>query len=136
MKNKEQESIRYSHIKETRKEKVTYQGNTRHNESGNKRAQHTTSRSILQTRPPEHIEITCPVHMSRIQLAGDGVQHIIVDEHLIPRRDEVGGHIESDLQVTVHSQEPRKRTIDRIMERDTIECIQRRIAQEVLILTR
>lgn len=74
--------------------------------------------------------------MSRIQLASRGIKEVVVDEHLIPGSDEVGIDVESDLQVTIHSEETCQRAIDGIMERDAVQGVQRRITEEILVLTR
>lgn len=52
------------------------------------------------------------------------VQEIIIHKHLIPGGDEVDVDVESDLKVSVHSQETSERTVDGIMKGNSVEAIE------------
>jgi hypothetical protein len=74
--------------------------------------------------------------MFRIEFIGIWVEHIIIDNHLIPSSDEVDIDIVSNLQIPVHAKETGQGTIRRIMKRDAIQAIDRSIAEKILILAR
>jgi hypothetical protein len=73
-----------------------YQGNTRHDKCCYEGSHETLLRSILQARPPEYVEVTSSKHMLRVDYTSVGVYKIIVDEHLIPRSDEIDVDVVSD----------------------------------------
>ena len=64
------------------------------------------------------------------------VQEVVANKHLIPRGDEVDVNIVCDLEVTVHSKETRERTVDGIVESDTIKTVERRATEEELVVGR
>ena len=90
-------------------------------------------RAVLQTGPPEDIEVTRAEHVPRVDVAGLVVEEVIVDEHLVPSSDEIGVDIERDLEVTIHAQETRESAIRGVMEGGAIQRVQRPVAKEVLI---
>ena len=63
-----------------------------------------------------------------------GVQEIVVDEHLVPRRDEIGLQIIRGFEITVHAEETRQVAINRVMEGDGIERVLPLIPHEILAL--
>jgi hypothetical protein len=93
-----------------------YQGNTRHDKRCYEGSYETLLRSILQARPAEYVEVTGPIHMLWIDYTSIGVYKIIVNEHLIPRRDKIDVDIESDLQISIHAKETGQGTISGIMK--------------------
>lgn len=46
--------------------------------------------------------------MSGIKFASRRIQHIVVDEHLIPCGDKININVICDVKIAVHSQETRK----------------------------
>lgn len=48
------------------------------------------------------------------------IEEIVVDEHLIPGGDKVDVDVIGDLKVSIHAKETGERTIDGIVEGDTI----------------
>jgi hypothetical protein len=48
------------------------------------------------------------------------VYEIIVDEHLVPRSDEIDVDVESDLQISIHAKETSQSTVSGIMESHAI----------------
>lgn len=89
---------------------------------------------VLQTRPAEHIEITGTEHVPRVHVATDGVQEVIVDEHLVPRGNEVDVDIVSVGQVAVHSKETGERAVGGVVEGDGVEAVVGLVPKEVLAL--
>ena len=109
-------------------EKHTYEGNTRHQQGSNERPENTLLSSVVQTVPPEHVEVTRSVHVARVDLAGVRVDEIVLHERLVPRADEFHRYIIGDLQVTVHSEETLECAVDGVMEGDGVETVIRRVA--------
>ena len=70
--------------------------------------------------------------MARIKVTTTRVEEIVVDHHLVPCGDEIDVDIVRDLKITVHSQETRKRAVERVVEGDSIKRIQRGVAKEEL----
>lgn len=89
---------------------------------------------VLQTRPAEHIEITGTEHVSRVYVATDGVQEVIVDEHLVPRGNEIDVDVVSVGQVAVHSEETGERAVGGVVEGDGVEAVVGLVPKEVLAL--
>ncbi len=89
---------------------VIQQRYARHDEVGDERSQRTSLSSIDKTRPTENVEIARPEHVLRIGYASLWLYEVV--------RHETSGsthryfNIIGDLQITVHSEEARKRTID------------------------
>ena len=117
-------------------QKNTYGRNTWHQQGGNKGSENTPLSPIVQTVPPEHVEIARPVHVTGVDLSGERVDEIIINKHLIPCVDEIHINIICDLQVTVHPEEALERAIDRIVECGAVETIERpSFSEEVLIIS-
>ena len=97
---------------------VIPQRNARHHEGCNESAKDATLRAVLQTRPPEDIEVTRAVHVPRVDFVAAWVEEVIVRKHLIPRGDEVDINIVGDLQVTIHAEETSESTVKRALRHD------------------
>ena len=115
-------------------QKNTYERNTWHQQGGNEGPENTPLSPIVQTVPPEHIEIARPVHVTGVDLSSERVDEIVINKHLIPRADEIHIDIVCDLQVTVHPEEALERAIDRIVEGDAVETVKGSVSEEVLII--
>lgn len=74
--------------------------------------------------------------MAGIQQAGHLVDKVVVDKHLVPRSDEIDIDVVGDIEITIHSQETRKGTINGVMESHAVETVFTLFAQEVLIVGR
>jgi len=106
----------------------TYKGNARHQQGSNERSENAFLSSVVQTIPPEHIEVARSVHVAGVDLAGVRVDEIVLHEHLVPRADEVDRDIVGDLQVAVHSEETLECAVDGVMEGDGVETVIRRVS--------
>jgi len=89
---------------------------------------------MLQTGPPENIEIAAAVHVLRIELASRRIEEVILNDHLIPGSDKVDVDVVGNLEVSIHSQETSNSTVSGIMEGDGIQSIDRGLAQEEFIV--
>ena len=70
--------------------------------------------------------------MSRVDLSGERVDEIILNENDVPGVDEVDGGIVPDLEVTIQSEEPLEGTVDRVVEGNGIETIEGGRSKEIL----
>ena len=109
----------------------THQGNTRHNQIRDERSPDATLRAILETGPTEDIEVASTKQVSRIEVAGVGVDEIVVQHHLVPLTDEVLGYVVRDLQITVHAQVAGEGAICRVVEGNAVQAIDARVTKEV-----
>jgi len=105
-----------SHELRRESEKKKYQGNTGHDYVCYKRGHEAFLRPILQAGPAEYVEVTGPKHVLWIDLTSIGVYEVIVDEHLVPRSNEIDVDVESDLQISIHAKETGQRTVSGIMK--------------------
>ena len=62
--------------------------------------------------------------MSRVNLSGERVNEIVLNEKDVPGVDEVDGGIVPDLEVTIQSEEPFEGTVDGVVEGNGIETIE------------
>ena len=72
--------------------------------------------------------------MTGVHLMAARVEHVIVDEELVPCGHEVFRHIIRVLQITVHTEETGQTTVDRILECSAVKTLATLLAQEVLVL--
>ena len=110
------------------------QWDTRHQHCRNKRSKNASLGTIFQTRPTEDIEIARAVHVFRVINTSVWVDKVVCSEYHVPRVDKVDRNVVCDLQVTVHTEETRENTIDRIVERDAVQCIDWAVAKEELVV--
>jgi len=89
---------------------------------------------MLQTGPPENIEIAAAIHVLRIEFASGRIEEVILDDHLIPCGNKVDVDVVGNLEVSIHSQETSNSTVSGIMEGDGIQSINRGLAQEEFIM--
>ena len=108
--------------------------NTRHDQVGDELTELLSLCTICQTGPSEHILITRSKHVSRVKFVGLRIQEFIGHNHFVPCSDKVDIDIVSHVQVSVHTQESTKRSVDRVVESCRIETCIPFITQEILAL--
>lgn len=72
--------------------------------------------------------------MAGVHLMAAGVEHVIVDEELVPRGHEILRDIVRVLQITIHTEETGQATVDRVLERSAVETFTALLTQEVLVV--
>jgi len=72
--------------------------------------------------------------MSRVDLSGERVDEVVLNEKCIPGVDKVDGDIVPDLKVAIQSQEPLEGTVHGVVEGNRIETVERSFSKEVLVV--
>ena len=67
----------------------TYEGDSGHQQGGNKGSENTSLSPVVQTVPPENVEIARPVHVTGVDLPSKCVDEIVINKHFVPCADEV-----------------------------------------------
>jgi len=72
--------------------------------------------------------------MSRVDLSGERVDEVVLNEKRIPGVDKVDGDIVPDLKVTIQSKEPLEGTVHGVVEGNGIETVEGSLSKEILVV--
>lgn len=72
--------------------------------------------------------------MSRIDLSGERIDEIVLDEKGVPGVNKVDRDIVPDSKVTVQSKEPLEGTVHRVVEGNGIKTVEGSLSKEILVV--